>query len=163
MSRLCLSWKCWHLGGFLLFYLRGAVFRMPYLVSGVNTQCVMKRGDLLRSHLCFVSPCHLKMAVVLVDAFFSPPSLLVCSTVHHFSHLSPPKIWGNSISFSNVLQVDILVFKWAVWLFHFCFEFNKCHITMFFFFLKHDNNPQIPNNVIESIKKPSSVHNFIFH
>lgn len=87
------SWKCWHLGGFYCFiqrYLRGAVFRIPYLVSEVNRQCVMKRGDLLRSHLCFVSLCHLKMAVVLVDAFFFFQkyfSLLLCSSL--FTFLAP--------------------------------------------------------------------------
>lgn len=70
-----------------------------------------------------------------------------------FASLAPVK-QGSSISFPNVLQVHILLFKSADWVFNFCFEPNNYHVTMlFFFFSKHDNIPQIPNAVIVNGKK----------
>lgn len=73
-----------------------------------------------------------QMAVVLVDAYFC---LLLFI---NFTPLACPppthtlKIRGNSISFSNVLQVDFLSEQSDLF---FCFVLNLqiCHVTMFFF------------------------------
>lgn len=146
------------------------MFRIPHLGSEVNKgnvslqHSVMKRGDLWCSHLFVLFLCVISNGCCacwcILFLFWSAPLFITfyISRPLKYEAIAFPSQMSYRLTFKFLSeQSDYLIFVLNLT--------EVSHYNVFFlFFVKHDNNPQIPNNVIESIKKKtSSVHNFIFH
>lgn len=156
-----------------MFVWRGDRYVVPIHVRSVSLchlkwlcacWCIM---SLLLFHLFTSSPQKIKQLTIFrrwpFCSYITPPTEgvgWVSPTMCQNSKIAALSKWSIAFLSKMSYKLTFKVFKCAVWLFHYVFfEFNKCHITMFLF-LKHDNNPQIPNNVIDLIKLKNKCSQF---